>query len=104
MSLRIEVDREELAEFCRRNHIRELAFFGSVLRDDFRPDSDVDVLVEYDPEAHVGLFDMIGMEAELAGMLGRPVDLVDRDAVEESPNYIRRNEVLRTAEVFYAAR
>ena len=47
---------------------------------------------------------MIGMEAELAGMLGRPVDLVDRDAVEESPNYIRRNEVLRTAEVFYAAR
>lgn len=103
MGLRIEVDQERLAEFCRRHHIKALAFFGSVLRDDFRPDSDVDVLVEYEPNVRVGFRDVIAQEDELAQMLGRPVDLVDRRAVEESRNYIRRREVLRTSEVVYAA-
>jgi len=103
MSLRIEVDQERLAEFCRRHHIKTLAFFGSVLRDDFRPDSDVDVLVEYEPDVHLRIRDILDQEEELVQMLGRPVDLIDRRAVEESRNYIRRREVLHTSEVVYAA-
>lgn len=70
----IPVDRAKLAEFCRRRHIRKLAFFGSVLRDDFRPDSDVDVLVEFEA-GHVPGLDFFAMEAELSEILGRKVDL-----------------------------
>ncbi|MBI3946665.1 MAG: nucleotidyltransferase domain-containing protein [Armatimonadetes bacterium] len=103
MSWRIEVDQEQIAAFCRKHRIRKLAFFGSVLRDDFRPDSDVDVLVDYEPGARVRLAEVLGMERELASLLGRRVDLVEREAVMRSPNYIRRNEVLRSAEVVYAA-
>ncbi len=104
MGLRIEVDQEKLADFCRRHRIETLAFFGSVLRDDFRPDSDVDVLVDAAPDASWKISDLLDMEEELEALLGRPVDLVERQAVRESPNYIRRNEVLRTAEVVYATR
>jgi len=79
----IEVPREKLAEFCRRYHIRRLAFFGSVLRDDFRQDSDVDVLVEFEP-GHVPGFALIRMEDELSALLnGRKVDLV-------TPKFINR--------------
>jgi len=74
MSVRIAVDRDKIAEFCRRHHIRKLAFFGSVLRDDFRPDSDVDVLVEFEP-GHVPGLRFFDMEAELSEILGRKVDL-----------------------------
>lgn len=99
MSLRIEVDQEKIAEFCRRNHIRKLAFFGSVLRDDFRPDSDVDVLVEYEPGAVVGLIAMAGQEIELSGILGRKADL--RTPRELSQYF--RDRVVANAEVKYAA-
>ena len=75
LSARIAVDREKIAEFCRRPHIRKLAFFGSVLRDDFRPDSDVDVLVEFEPNQRVTLFDMVDLEQELTQLIGRHVDL-----------------------------
>mgnify|MGYP002682935919 CR=1 FL=1 len=71
----IRVDRQQIANFSRRNHIRKLAFFGSVLRDDFRDDSDVDVLVEFEPGHPVGLLRMAGMEIELSGGIGRKVDL-----------------------------
>jgi predicted nucleotidyltransferase len=74
MPIAIEVDRDRLTEFCRRHHIRRLAFFGSVLRDDFGPDSDADVLVEFEPE-HIPGLEFMAMEQELAGILGRAVKI-----------------------------
>jgi len=99
MSARISIDRERIAEFCRRNHIRKLSLFGSVLRDDFRPDSDVDVLVEFEPGAVVGLIHLAGMEIELSEMLGRKVDL--NTAGFLSRHF--RDRVLAEAEVQYDA-
>jgi uncharacterized protein len=90
---RITVDRARLADFCRRHHIRRLAFFGSVLRDDFRADSDVDVLVEFEPD-HVPGLAFFGMEIELSAILGRRVDLNTPQFV--SPNF--RSQVLEEAE------
>jgi len=98
---RIAIDREKIAEFCRKWRIVEFALFGSVLRDDFRPDSDVDVLVRFVPEARWGLFDLGRMEEELRDMFGREVDLIERASVERSANYIRRREVLSSAEAVY---
>ena len=103
MSLQIPIDRAKLAEFCRRYHIRRLSFFGSVLRDDFRPDSDVDVLVRFHPEARHTLFDMVRMREELKRILGREVDLVSRRGIEKSRNYLRKKAILESAEVVYAA-
>jgi len=99
----IEIPDEALAEFCRRWKITELAIFGSALRDDFRPDSDVDVLVSYAPDARWSLLDVVGIEEELGRIVGRKVDLVSRRAVEQSYNWIRRKEILETAQVIYAA-
>jgi hypothetical protein len=92
-----------LALFCRKSNIVELSFFGSVLRDDFRPDSDVDVLVRFDEEVAWDFQARLDMEAELAGILGRPVDLVERHAVERSENYIRRDHILSSARSVYVA-
>ena len=95
----IDVPKEQIAEFCRRNHIRRLALFGSVLRDDFRPDSDVDVLVEFEPGARVGLLRLAGMEIELGDLLGHKVDL-------NTPGFLSRyfrDQVLAEAEVQYDA-
>ena len=103
MKPRIDIPREEVAAFCRRWQITELAVFGSVLRDDFRPDSDVDVLVRFDPRARHTLFDMVRMQDELKTILGHDVDLVERTAIEHSRNYIRRKAILQFAEVVYAA-
>jgi len=83
---------DALAAFCARWKVAELALFGSVLRDDFGPDSDIDVLVRFEP--HATLFDLGPMEHDLAGLFGRKVDLVERAAVENSRNYTRRNAVL----------
>ena len=76
--------------------------FGSALRRDFRPDSDVDLLVTFDPEARWSLFDMVRMQDELKQIFGREVDLVERKAIEKSENYIRRKSILRNVEVIYA--
>ena len=103
MSARIAIDRDKVAGFCQRWKIVKLSFFGSVLRDDFGPDSDVDVLVVFAPDAHWGLFDMVHMQEELKGILGRNVDLVSRRAIETSRNYIRRKAILSSAEVVYGA-
>jgi predicted nucleotidyltransferase len=73
MTARIEMPREALAEFCRKHHVRKLALFGSVLRDDFRPDSDVDVLVEFEPGTRAGYLKLAGMELELSEFVGRKV-------------------------------
>jgi len=83
--------------------IRELAFFGSVLRDDYRPESDVDVLVTFVPGVAWSLFDHMAMEEDLSALLGRKVDLVSRRAIERSSNWIRRKAILETAEPFYDA-
>ena len=102
--LMLELPREEIADFCRHWKISELALFGSVLRPDFRPDSDIDVLVTFAPDTHWTLLDQVRMEQELAGLVGRPVDLVSRRAVERSANWIRRRQILESAEILYAAR
>jgi len=98
-NVQIEVSTETIAEFCRRHHIRKLSLFGSVLRDDFRPDSDVDVLVEFEADVRYSLFDFVDMHDELAFLLGRQVNLVD---VRTLRNPFRRYEILRTQEVIYA--
>ena len=100
----VEVPHEAVAEFCRRWKITEFALFGSVLRDDFRPDSDIDVLVSFAPEARWSLFDLVHMQDELAEIFGRKVDLVERKGVEQSENYIRRRRILGSAEPVYVAR
>lgn len=96
MSVQIPIDQKKIAEFCRNHHIQKLALFGSVLRNDFRPDSDVDVLVEFEPN-HIPGLAFFTMEAELSEILGRKVDL-------HTPNFLSRyfrNEVLSEAEVQY---
>jgi uncharacterized protein len=93
----------ELEDFCHRWKIVELSVFGSVLRKDFGPDSDVDLLARFGPDAHRSLFDHMRMERELVELLGREVDLVSRASVERSPNWIRRREILGTARTLYAA-
>ncbi len=100
--LRIRVDRAKIQAFCRKWKIVELVFFGSVVRDDFGPDSDVDVLVTYADDARWG-WKIVDAQDELAEILGREVDLVDRGAVEESENWIRRRHILEHARTFYVA-
>ena len=99
----IDLPMDKIADFCKRWQIKELALFGSVLRDDFRPDSDIDLLVTFVPGASRSLFNQVDMQDELASMLGRKVDLVSRHGVERSENLRRRQEILATAEVIYAA-
>ncbi|MEX0587136.1 MAG: nucleotidyltransferase domain-containing protein [Pirellulales bacterium] len=90
-----------LRDFCSKWKIREFALFGSALRDDFRPDSDVDVLVTFADEAAWGLWDVVKAEEELRDLVGRPVDLVDRRTIENSENWIRRREILGAARTIY---
>jgi predicted nucleotidyltransferase len=100
---KIDIPMPQIEDFCRRWKIKELALFGSVLREDFRPDSDVDVLVTFAADARWSLFDLVNMEDELKKILGREVDLVERRAVERSENYIRRRHVLQSQEAVYVA-
>ena len=93
----------QLTDSCRRWKVAEMAIFGSALREDFGCQSDVDVLVSFEEDARWSLFDLVRMEEELEALLGRPVDLLHRPAVEQSENYIRRRGILESAEVVYAA-
>ena len=102
MSRQFEIPHEELAAYCNRWRVTELALFGSVLREDFGPESDVDVLVCFGADAWPALLDMARMQAELSRILGRQVDLVERVAIEASRNYIRRDAILRSAETVHA--
>ncbi|NCC35079.1 nucleotidyltransferase family protein [Candidatus Chloroploca sp. Khr17] len=95
---------DALRSFCQEWGITELALFGSVLRSDFRPDSDIDVLVQFRDEVRYSLFDQVRMSAQLEQVFGRPVDLIDRKAIEQSANYLRRDLILHAAEVVYAER
>ena len=98
----IELPMDAIAEFCRRWQVIEFALFGSVLREDFGPESDVDVLVTFDPKATPSLLTLGRMLNELEGLFGRRVDLLERRGVEQMPNPFRRPEILRTARVVYA--
>jgi uncharacterized protein len=99
-SANIAVPAEDLAAFCRKWKIRELSLFGSVLRDDFRPDSDVDVLVSFEPDAPWSYWEFSQMQDELQVLFGRPIDLIEREALK---NPFRRHEILTTRRVLYAA-
>jgi hypothetical protein len=103
MKPRIPLDKEGIAEFCRRWKITEFSLFGLVLRDDFRPDSDIDVLVSFSPEAEWGLFEHAAMQEELAAMFNRKVDLITRRAVEHSHNPLRRRIILESTQPYYVA-
>lgn len=98
----IDIPQQELDDFCRKWKIREVSLFGSVLREDFGPRSDVDVMVAFEPGAVISLLDMVDAELELAEILGRPVDLLERSAVEHSENWIRRRRILGSARTIYA--
>lgn len=99
----LQIDPVRIGEFCKRWKVAEFAIFGSALRADFRPDSDVDVLVTFKPDSKRSLFDLVQMEEELKGMIGREVDLVTRPGIEASRNYLRRKAILDSAKVLYAA-
>ena len=100
MNSRIEIPRDKIAEFCRKWRVKELSVFGSVLREDFREDSDVDVLVVLQEDARWDLFDHMKAQEELEQIFGRKVDLVERKAIR---NPFRRHHILRNHKVIYAA-
>ena len=102
MNARIAIPKAAIEDFCRRWQITEFALFGSVLREDFRPDSDIDVLVRFAPDARHSLFDLALMQDELRVLFGREVDLVERAAIEASRNYLRRKAILESAEAVHA--
>jgi hypothetical protein len=97
---KLRIPRKKIVDFCQRWSITEFSLFGSVLREDFRPDSDIDVLVSIDPKAHIGLFEIVEMKLELEKMFKRPVDLVEKEGLR---NPYRRSEILNTARLIYAA-
>lgn len=96
---RIAIPHRQVADLCRLYQVRSLALFGSVLREDFRPDSDVDMLVDFDPNAQIGFVALSRLQRELAELLGRPVDLVPRQGLKP----VIRDHVLATTEEIYAA-
>lgn len=103
MSAAIELPDREIAVFCRTWRIKELALFGSVLRDDFTPESDIDVLVTFESGRRVRFADLLEMEAQLTQILGRKADIGTRHSVETDENYLRRQAILDSLQVIYAA-
>ena len=100
---RLPAGMDQIVGFCQRWQIVELALFGSVLRDDFRPDSDIDVLVRFAPDAKWTLLDHVRMEQELECLFNREVDLVSWRAIEQSENWIRRSGILTEAQPIYVS-
>lgn len=99
----IGLAKDKIGDFCKKWGVRELSLFGSVLREDHRPDSDIDILVDFRPGIERSLLDLVSMTDELRAIFGREVDLVTRKAVENSENYIRRKAILSSLEVVYAS-
>lgn len=97
------IPREAIAAFCRKWMVVRLEVFGSILREDFSPDSDIDFLVTFAPESHWSLFDLVTMETELSSIVGRKVDLISRRGFEHSQNQNRRDHILKSAETIYAS-
>lgn len=100
---RMGITPDQLATLCQQWHLSELALFGSILRDDFKSQSDIDILVSYQPNAQRGLFAKMTLKEELEALLHRKVDLVSKKAIQQSRNWIRRNNILNSAEVIYVA-
>ena len=100
---RIPIDPEQIKAFCDKWKVEDFSLFGSVLTDEFRPDSDVDVLVKFHAAADWSLFDLVDMEDELRLIFGRDVDLVLRKTIERSDNYIRRRDILGSSRSIYGA-
>ena len=96
----IELPTKAIADFCQKWRVREMSLFGSVLRDDFRPDSDIDVMVSFEEDPHISLWDLADMKMELESLFGRDVDLIEKEALV---NPYRRNRILESHEVIYAA-
>ncbi|WP_019498403.1 nucleotidyltransferase family protein [Pseudanabaena sp. PCC 6802] len=96
---RLLIKPEQLKEFCQRRHIAELALFGSILRDDFHLDSDIDILVRFQADIRVSLLDLVDMQYELEALFHRKVDLSTKKSVVNGPNWIRRQEILSTAQI-----
>ncbi len=94
---------EQVSSFCQKWQVIELALFGSILRDDFDSDSDVDVLVTFAPHARPSLFDLVHMTNELSGLLGRKADILTKKSVEKNHNWLRKREILSTAQVIYGS-
>ena len=99
----IEIPMEKIIDFCQRWQITEFALFGSVLRDDFRPDSDIDVLVTFSPRAKRGLTETLDMHDELQKIFGRKVDFIVKSAIERSKNWLRKKNILESAQIIYVA-
>jgi uncharacterized protein len=103
LNQRLNIPPETLTAFCQRWHISELALFGSILRDDFHPHSDIDLLVTYHPHAKRGLLEKMHMQAEFEALCHRKTDLVSKKAIQQSQNWLRRQNILDSAEVIYVA-
>lgn len=93
-----------IVDFCQRWQIQEFYLFGSVLRDDFHINSDIDVMVKFAPDSRCGLFELVQMKRELEVVFGRDVDLLTKKSIEQSENWIRRKEILGTARLIYVQR
>jgi len=100
---RLRIPRKKIADFCKRWKVSEFAIFGSALRADFRPDSDIDVLVSFAPGAKVPLCDMVPMQDELKQIFSRDVDLISKRGLETSRKYLRHKAILKSAQVIHAA-
>lgn len=100
VNVQLKVSPAQIAEFCQRWKITEFALFGSVLRDDFRPNSDIDILVTFAPDPGWSLFDWVDMRDELKALFGREVDVADKQGLK---NPYRRHEILKTCQVIYAS-
>ena len=98
----IKLPMEKITEFCHKWQVTEFALFGSVLREDFRPNSDIDVMVQFHPNAHPTFLTLEQMEEELKTIFRRDVDLITRQGIESSRNYLRRHDILSSAQVIYA--
>jgi predicted nucleotidyltransferase len=103
MNSHIEIPKEKIDAFCQQNHICDLGLFGTVLHDDFRPNSGIGVLVGFEQEDKPGPIKMDAMQEELTKIFGQNVDLVERQAVEKSQNYIRRRHILKSVEPIFTA-
>ena len=101
LNLDLTIPKERIAEFCRANQISRLAIFGSALREDFVPDSDIDILVSFESTARHNLFDLYDMKTGLEEIFGRKVDIVSQRGVEKSRNHLRRKIILESAESIY---
>ncbi|AFZ37512.1 DNA polymerase beta domain protein region [Stanieria cyanosphaera PCC 7437] len=101
---RLGISTEKIAQFCQRWHITELLLFGSVLSDQFHAQSDIDILIRFAPNARQGLLTLAKIKHELEETTGRRVDLALKESIENSENWIRRHEILKTAQVIYEQR